>query len=74
MKRRDFLVQSAIFSAGCFAASTVPAFGVNAGNAKDIRLDTDLYKLFKNPESKYRPFVRWWWNGDKVEAKELVRE
>lgn len=21
-----------------------------------------------------RPFVRWWWNGDKVEAEELVRE
>ena len=24
--------------------------------------------------SQYRPWVRWWWNGDKVEASEIVRE
>jgi hypothetical protein len=35
---------------------------------------TDLYTLFKNPPLYYHPFVRWWWNGNKVEAKELVRE
>jgi hypothetical protein len=34
----------------------------------------DLYKQFQNPDSRYRPFVRWWWNGDRVEAEELVRE
>src|SRR5574344_498649 len=34
----------------------------------------DLYKQFLNPDSRYRPFVRWWWNGDRVEAEELVRE
>ena len=34
----------------------------------------DLYKQFQNPDSHYRPFVRWWWNGDRVEAEELVRE
>ena len=33
----------------------------------------DLYKQFQNPDSRYRPFVRWWWNGDRVEAEELVR-
>lgn len=22
----------------------------------------------------YRPFVRWWWNGDKVDSAEIVRE
>lgn len=33
-----------------------------------------LYQQFQNPDSKYRPFVRWWWNGDRVEAEELVRE
>ena len=32
------------------------------------------YEQFSNPETGYRPFVRWWWNGDKVEAAELVRE
>ncbi len=34
----------------------------------------ELYAGFQQPASEYRPFVRWWWNGDKVEADELVRE
>ena len=34
----------------------------------------EMYEQFRNPEAKYRPFVRWWWNGDKVESDELVRE
>lgn len=33
-----------------------------------------FYEGFRQPSSEYRPFVRWWWNGDKVEADELVRE
>ena len=33
-----------------------------------------LYEAFQQPTSEYHPFVRWWWNGDKVEADELVRE
>ena len=33
-----------------------------------------LYEGFQQPSSEYHPFVRWWWNGDKVEADELVRE
>ena len=33
-----------------------------------------LYEGFQQPASEYRPFVRWWWNGDKVEADELKRE
>ena len=34
----------------------------------------ELYQGFRQPSAEYRPFVRWWWNGDKVEADELVRE
>ncbi len=42
---------------------------------KNEGLDTEqLYAEFQQPASEYRPFVRWWWNGDKVEADELVRE
>jgi hypothetical protein len=33
-----------------------------------------LYEIFATPEGKYRPFVRWWWNGDRVTAEELLRE
>ena len=42
---------------------------------KNERPSTEqLYAEFQQPASEYRPFVRWWWNGDKVEADELVRE
>lgn len=74
MKRRTFLFQSTVLSVGCVAASTIPVLGINASNLNSVRLDTDLYKKFKDPDSIYHPFVRWWWNGDKVEAKELIRE
>jgi len=33
-----------------------------------------LYDLFSNPPTDARPFVRWWWNGDCVEEKEILRE
>lgn len=33
-----------------------------------------LYAQFQNPDARYRPFVRWWWNGDAVVGRELVRE
>ena len=36
--------------------------------------EASLYNIFKNPDIKYRPFVRWWWNGDKIQKEELARE
>ena len=33
-----------------------------------------LYPGFKDPKDIYRPFVRWWWNGDKIEKDEIARE
>ncbi len=52
------------------------AFGLFLSHCQPDRgLDTEqLYAEFRQPASEYRPFVRWWWNGDKVEADELVRE
>ncbi|HXB93177.1 MAG TPA: glycosyl hydrolase, partial [Puia sp.] len=35
---------------------------------------SDLYRIFKDPVAVHRPFVRWWWNGDKIERSELARE
>lgn len=34
----------------------------------------DLYETFKNPGAQYRPFVRWWWNGLKIDKDEITRE
>jgi hypothetical protein len=34
----------------------------------------ELGELFLNPSNKYRPMVRWWWNGDRVTSEEIIRE
>lgn len=34
----------------------------------------ELYAAFRDPPAEARPFVRWWWNGDRVTADELLRE
>ncbi len=36
--------------------------------------DEEHYAKFRDPGMASRPFVRWWWNGDKVEKRELARE
>ncbi|MBR1515026.1 MAG: glycoside hydrolase family 2 [Bacteroidales bacterium] len=41
---------------------------------RDGPTTAQLFEEFRQPASQYHPFVRWWWNGDKVEADELVRE
>jgi hypothetical protein len=33
-----------------------------------------LWKGFHEPPAVVRPFVRWWWNGNKVTKQEIVRE
>lgn len=41
---------------------------------KNHTTTSELYEQFQSPDNQYRPYVRWWWNGDKVEAEELKRE
>lgn len=73
MNRRKFLSDSAILATGSMMAGSVPSFNHQFVPDETVR-KTDLYELFKDPPLNYHPFVRWWWNGDKIEAKELVRE
>jgi alpha-L-rhamnosidase len=43
--------------------------------ASCVRLHGDpLYDAFREPAMNTRPFVRWWWNGGRVDAAEIVRE
>ncbi|MDR2121243.1 MAG: glycoside hydrolase family 2 [Tannerella sp.] len=71
MNRRNFIVRSLYAAGSCLALSPVAAgeamwYGERNGD--------DYFTLFRRPGMSYRPFVRWWWNGNKVEAGELVRE
>ncbi len=38
------------------------------------KLNNDLFSKFQNPQAEARPFVRWWWNGNKIKTKELDRQ
>ena len=34
----------------------------------------ELYSKFQNPDAEAKPMVRWWWNGNAVEANEIKRQ
>ena len=79
MERRQFLKNSFMLSVGGLMASRMEMLSAMEASAMSKGIEkklssNELYELFRNPDSHYHPFVRWWWNGDKVEAKELKRE
>jgi hypothetical protein len=47
---------------------------VACNNNKQSVSTEDLFSKFTNPPAEARTFTRWWWNGDCVEEKELLRE
>jgi len=74
MNRRKFISNSVILSAGSFLAGNG---SVLVGLPEPGNINSsggNLYELFKNPGLNFHPYVRWWWNGNKIEANELVRE
>ncbi len=36
--------------------------------------DPGLYSGFLNPPAEARPFVRWWWNGNRITEDEIIRQ
>ena len=67
MNRRNFIQNTSIVSSSLFLFNPLESLATQNS-------DHNLYNIFKNPPSKYRPFVRWWWNGNKVERGELFRQ
>ncbi len=67
MNRRNFIIQGAIITSSYSLNKLLTISDFTEAEA-------DLYSIFKNPATIYRPYVRWWWNGDKVEKDELARE
>ena len=71
MRRRDFVKSSLISASGLVVANSVlgeinPVFEPKFGE--------ELYNGFQNPPSDSRLFVRWWWNGNRLAEKEILRE
>lgn len=72
MDRRNFLVYGSVITGGYTILNSLP--GLGKPSLSFLNREDDPYALFKNPPSSYRPFVRWWWNGDKVKKEEIARE
>ena len=70
MDRRRFISSSLAIAGGSLISfGYLPPAADSCPPAVD-----DLYSLFKNPPLQYHPFVRWWWNGNRIEKKEIIRE
>ncbi len=73
MHRRKFLQLGAATIGG------IPLSRLSANAAWYTGTDAEygadnLFEAFKNPNGAAKPFVRWWWNGNRVVKEELLRE
>lgn len=73
INRRRFIKLSSLVSTGLpfIKLKDIDSWG---NEHSIIPLRDELYESFRNPENIYRPFVRWWWNGDRLQEKEILRE
>lgn len=74
MKRRDFLIRGSVAASGLVMTNALGSYAANMLDAGSQFGDMPFYETFENPASPYKPFVRWWWNGNKIEKAELARE
>ncbi|WP_345992665.1 glycosyl hydrolase [Chryseobacterium sp. Chry.R1] len=74
MERREFLKQCSVAASGLVLANILPSYASAMLREEHLRSGKSLFEVFSNPENRYRPFVRWWWNGNKIERSELARE
>lgn len=74
MNRRKFLLNSSLATSGLVLTHTMPSYAQQLLPGAQGFKEGDLYRIFKDPDTGYRPYVRWWWNGDKVNKTELARE
>ena len=75
MQRREFL-RLASFTSGAvtLAGASMLHAGSRIAETSPAMPDESLFQMFTDPSMHYRPMVRWWWNGDRVVASELLRE
>ncbi len=65
--RRSFLKKTVV----CSSAMSLAPLSIRSWSAQEPKA---LIDSFVNPPSLARPFYRWWWNGNRVTAKEIRRE
>ena len=78
MKRRSFIKNSLTASSGIIFVDSVlgnisTLLAQKPESPIPFHLDA-IYEGFKNPPTESKLFVRWWWNGNRVNEKEILRE
>ncbi|MDR1381455.1 MAG: glycoside hydrolase family 2 [Tannerella sp.] len=71
MNRRTFIAKSAMLTG---SMAVFPSLRIYGGEHPAGAGQGTPYDMFRNPDAGYRPFVRWWWNGNRVQPNELIRE
>ncbi len=71
MKRRDFVKTGVVATSGAFFVNSF--LGCVNPVLQNGSLD-QYYQGFQDPPMDSRLFVRWWWNGNRLAEKEILRE
>lgn len=71
MKRRDFVKNSLAATSGAMMLPSVVGCETPDSHSGSFK---QLYDGFQNPPVDSRVFVRWWWNGNRLDEKEILRE
>lgn len=74
MNRRDLLKLTSLAAGSLYLDRVAPALPGEVDEHAEASLPGELYDSFARPAMKYRPLVRWWWNGDRITSDELLRE
>lgn len=77
MKLRELIATAAVvvIATHGYLGNASTALGVSPKSVDRMEMPTAaIYPGFQNPPAEARPFVRWWWNNNQVEAKEILRE
>jgi len=70
--RRDFL--KTVGNGIGFLLTSLPHIGWRSGVKATEKLTNDFYQNFLHPPVEARPFFRWWWNGNRIQADEITRQ
>jgi hypothetical protein len=71
IERRQFIRITSLTAASLPFAGVINKIKANDRFSSDTEV---IFEKFSEPEMKYRPYVRWWWNGDRVTKEEVLRE
>jgi hypothetical protein len=71
MERRNFLKTGVLATSGAFFIDTFSACSNFAEKNKTL---DEYYESFGHPPVTSQVFVRWWWNGNRLDKNEILRE